>query len=111
MLALWVFACLVLGFVVVCFVYLFFCVLGFSFCLFVLFCSVLFFETGFLRVTAMAIVGFIFKAILDSVIRPSLNKNQEKRAGEIAQQLRALTAFPEVLSSIPSNHMEAHNHL
>jgi hypothetical protein len=27
------------------------------------------------------------------------------------QQLRALTALPEVLSSIPSNHMVAHNHL
>jgi hypothetical protein len=28
---------------------------------------------------------------------------------EMAQQLRALTALPEVLSSIPSNHMMAHN--
>jgi hypothetical protein len=33
------------------------------------------------------------------------------RAGEKAQRLRALTALPEVLSSIPSNHMVAHNHL
>jgi hypothetical protein len=33
------------------------------------------------------------------------------RAGEIAQWLRALTALPEVLNSIPSNHMVAHNHL
>jgi hypothetical protein len=33
------------------------------------------------------------------------------RAGEMAQQLRALIALPEVLSSIPSNHMMAHNHL
>jgi hypothetical protein len=32
-------------------------------------------------------------------------------AGEMAQRLRALTALPEVLSSIPSNHMVAHNHL
>jgi hypothetical protein len=32
-------------------------------------------------------------------------------AGEMAQWLRALTAPPEVLSSIPSNHMVAHNHL
>jgi hypothetical protein len=32
-------------------------------------------------------------------------------AGEMAQQLRALTALAEVLSSIPSNHMVAHNHL
>ena len=31
------------------------------------------------------------------------------RAGEMAQQLRALTALPEVLSSIPSNHMVAHS--
>jgi hypothetical protein len=31
--------------------------------------------------------------------------------GEMAQQLRALTALPQVLSSIPSNHMVAHNHL
>ena len=28
----------------------------------------------------------------------------------MAYQLRALTAFPEVLSSIPSNHMVAPNH-
>lgn len=32
-------------------------------------------------------------------------------AGEMAQGLRTLTAFPEVLSSTPSNHMVAHNHL
>jgi hypothetical protein len=29
----------------------------------------------------------------------------------MAQQLRALTALPDVLSSIPSNHMVAYNHL
>jgi hypothetical protein len=33
------------------------------------------------------------------------------RAGEMAQRLRELTALPQVLSSIPSNHMVAHNHL
>jgi hypothetical protein len=38
-------------------------------------------------------------------------RKKKARAGEIAQQLRALTALPEVLSSIPSNHMVAHNHL
>ena len=32
-------------------------------------------------------------------------------AGEMAQQFRALTTLPEVLSSIPKNHMVAHNHL
>jgi len=30
--------------------------------------------------------------------------------GEMAQRLRALSALPEVLSSVPSNHMVAHNH-
>jgi hypothetical protein len=32
-------------------------------------------------------------------------------AGEMAQRLEALTALPEFLGSIPSNHMVAHNHL
>jgi hypothetical protein len=31
------------------------------------------------------------------------------RAAKMAQQLRALTALPEVLSSTPSNHMVTHN--
>jgi hypothetical protein len=31
-------------------------------------------------------------------------------AGEMAQQLRALTALPEVMNSSRSNHMGAHNH-
>jgi hypothetical protein len=34
-----------------------------------------------------------------------------KGTGEVAQWLRAVTALSEVLSSIPSNHMVAHNHL
>jgi hypothetical protein len=40
-------------------------------------------------------------------------KKEERReggAGEMAQGLRALTVLLEVLSSIPSNHMVAHNH-
>jgi hypothetical protein len=44
----------------------------------------------------------------DMNLRIKKNKN---RAGEMAQQLRALTAIPEVLSLIPSNHMVAHSHL
>jgi hypothetical protein len=32
-------------------------------------------------------------------------------AGEMVQRLRALTALLKVLSSIPSSHMVAHNHL
>jgi hypothetical protein len=39
----------------------------------------------------------------------SIKKTQG--AGEMAQWFRALTALTEVLSSIPSNHMVAHNHL
>jgi hypothetical protein len=37
----------------------------------------------------------------------------QKRRGaeEMAQRFRALAALPEVLSSIPSNQMVAHNHL
>jgi len=38
-------------------------------------------------------------------------KKSVSGAGEMAQWLKALTALPEVLSSIPSNHMVAHNHL
>jgi len=44
------------------------------------------------------------------IVRPTL-KNKINRAEEMAQWLRALTALPEVLSSIPSNHMMAHSHL
>jgi hypothetical protein len=38
-------------------------------------------------------------------------KKKSTGAGEMAQWLRALTALSEVLSSNPSNHMVAHNHL
>ena len=38
-------------------------------------------------------------------------KNLILGAGEMAQWLRALTALPQVLSLIPSNHTVAHNHL
>jgi hypothetical protein len=41
----------------------------------------------------------------------SFVKNIQNGAGEMAQQFRALAALPEVLSSIPSNHIVAHNHL
>jgi hypothetical protein len=44
-----------------------------------------------------------------------MDKNEVDGAGEMAYRLRALTALPKtalpkVLSSIPSNHMVAHNH-
>jgi hypothetical protein len=40
-----------------------------------------------------------------------LSQQQETGTGEMAQRLGALTALPEALSSIPSNHMVAHNYL
>jgi hypothetical protein len=40
----------------------------------------------------------------------SIFKRFKKEAGEMTQQVRALTALPKVLSSNPSNHMVAHNH-
>jgi hypothetical protein len=43
--------------------------------------------------------------------RETLTQEKIRGAGEMTQWLRALTALPEVLSSIPSNHMVAHNHL
>jgi hypothetical protein len=49
--------------------------------------------------------------IIVNVFKPVSLKVVYVRAGEMAQQLRALTALPEVLSSIPSNHMVAHNYL
>jgi hypothetical protein len=38
-------------------------------------------------------------------------KKNKAGAGEMAQWLRALTAIPEVLCSIPGNHTVAYNHL
>jgi hypothetical protein len=38
-------------------------------------------------------------------------ETERERTGEMAQWLRTLTALPEVLSSVPSNHKVAHNHL
>lgn len=38
-------------------------------------------------------------------------KKMKVWAGEMAQRLRALDVRPEVPSSIPSNHVVAHNHL
>ena len=47
----------------------------------------------------------------ESVSDISLDIKYSRGAGEMAQWLRALTAPPEVLSSVPSNHMVANNHL
>jgi hypothetical protein len=39
-----------------------------------------------------------------------VSKTKRQGAGEMAQQLRALTALLKVPSSNPGNHMVAHNH-
>jgi hypothetical protein len=41
----------------------------------------------------------------------SIKKLGYEEAGEMTQGLRALAALPEVLSSIPSNHMVVHDYL
>ena len=57
----------------------------------------------------------IFTSVLATFLLPwqdSMTKAAYKKLRrEIAQKLRALTAPPEVLSSIPSKHMVAHRHL
>jgi len=50
-------------------------------------------------------------AVSEIGLREQSIENNVSPAGEMAQWLRALTALPEVLSSIPSNHMVAHDHL
>jgi hypothetical protein len=43
---------------------------------------------------------------------PSKQRLKTKRgAGKMAQRLRALAVLPDILSSNPSNHIVAHNHL
>jgi hypothetical protein len=51
------------------------------------------------------------KEIANINIKIVLKRPGRWRTGEIAQQLGAVTVLPEVLSSIPNNHMVAHNHL
>jgi hypothetical protein len=56
------------------------------------------------------VLGVGTKSLRKSASTSVLKKNVG--AGErMAQWLRALSALPEVLSSIPSNHVVAHNHL
>jgi hypothetical protein len=50
------------------------------------------------------------KNILTIAFKYDLLKRYMVGAGEMAQQVRAPTALPKVLSSNPSNHMVAHNH-
>jgi hypothetical protein len=63
----------------------------------------------------MILLRFILRVLLHKLkIRTipisSSSLKQRKRAGEMAQCLRALAARLKVLSSNPSNHMVAHNY-
>jgi hypothetical protein len=51
-----------------------------------------------------------FNISFSEFLKKQMKKNV-RGAGEMAQRLRALTALPEVLSSIPSNYIVAHDHL
>ena len=55
-------------------------------------------------------IEIMFKSLPPTVL---LKELIEKGAGpgDMAQRLRTLTALPEVLSSIPSNHRVAHDYL
>jgi hypothetical protein len=71
--------------------------------------------TGFLKDTHPFIyfIYFIY-FFTDSKYGRNKRRGIQKKnvgAGEMATWLGALTALPEVLSSIPNNHMMAHNHL
>jgi hypothetical protein len=48
------------------------------------------------------------RGLISKIYKELKTRHRDK---EMAQQLRALTAFPEVLSSISSNHTVAYNHL
>jgi len=56
---------------------------------------------------------FVFLTCILGALEGRMNIDIKRKEGarDMAQRLRALTALPEVLSSIPSDHMVAHNHL
>jgi hypothetical protein len=59
------------------------------------------------------ILGFFIVKYYWKISVSRVNTAQNKRnrgAGEMAQQIRALTALQKVLSLNPSNHTVAHNH-
>jgi hypothetical protein len=49
--------------------------------------------------------------VVQEALRSTPSTRKKEGAGKMAQRLRALTALLKVLSSNPSNHMVAHNHL
>ena len=81
-------------------------------------------QSSWLHSESEGSLGYICEKLSQKNKNKNKNKNKKKKptvcvslrqshsgAGEMAQRLRALTAFLEVLSSIPRHHMVAHNHL
>ena len=52
-----------------------------------------------------------FKFVLCMFLLVKIHLKKISGAGDMARELKTLTASPEVLSSIPRNCMVAHNHL
>jgi hypothetical protein len=68
----------------------------------------------FVLLISSQVLGMLFEKCLHMhfyVTNVRLQSVSILGAGEMAQRLRALTALPEVLSSILSNHMVVHSHL
>jgi hypothetical protein len=57
------------------------------------------------------VIKIVCLYICDYELLKGFHRKKKSGPGEMAQRLGALTALPEVLSSIPSNHMVTHNHL
>jgi hypothetical protein len=69
-------------------------------------------ETGaYLRVRGQPELHSKFQSCQSYIVELCLKNTHKNGAGEMAQQLGTLTAIPKVLSSNPSNHTVAHNHL
>ena len=68
------------------------------------------FTTGECRFNMVYKIRILVVVPSNCVTSVSLKK-KEKGASEMVQWVRALTVFPKVLSSNPSKHMVAHNHL
>ena len=64
-----------------------------------------------LFISLVKVPGFENDVCVQKLDASAFLGDEKERAGEMTQPLRARTALPEVLSSNPSNHMVAHNHL
>jgi hypothetical protein len=78
------------------------------------FCLALDLSFGIMFLSSLCNLGIkrhLENTVLQQNFSTALFQERIFRSGGMAQQLKALTAFPEVLSSISRNHMVAQNHL